>query len=296
MIKIPFAILSVSILLINSNLQWYVPQLPVEKTIQVNINPLVNYDFRNLRDTLYTMKDNIIEVNLLTQHAKLISRNGLIREFPISSGTKRIEEGINTREGLFTLHWKSKKIYSEQFDSTVILNWMGFNGGIGFHALLGTRYYKYLGKRNVSHGCVRMSREDAAEMYKLVDKGTPVHVHSGNSAITIAFGEEGTVYKYYDYRTLHKIISSRFDVIYSGNYFVSNLSKLLIDEENVWHGGLPIGDSENIPLKQFIKPDYLYVDYNTPDSEKLEYLSKGKDKENLTLNLFLDSKSQTSAH
>ena len=92
MIKIPFAILSVSILLINSNLQWYVPQLPVEKTILVNINPLVNYDFRNLRDTLYTMKDNIIEVNLLTQHAKLISRNGLIREFQFPAEQKELKK------------------------------------------------------------------------------------------------------------------------------------------------------------------------------------------------------------
>jgi len=110
MIKIPFAILSVSILLINSNLQWYVPQLPVEKTIQVNINPLVNYDFRNLRDTLYTMKDNIIEVNLLTQHAKLISRNGLIREFPISSGTKRTEENHKGKKGGQKRKEKRKKI------------------------------------------------------------------------------------------------------------------------------------------------------------------------------------------
>jgi len=289
MIKIPFAILSVSILLINSNLGWYVPQLPIEKTIQIKVNPLAKYDFRNLRDTLYTMEDNIIEVNLSTQHAKLISRNGLIKEFPISSGTNRIEEGINTREGLFTLHWKSKKIYSEQFDSTVILNWMGFNGGIGFHALLGKRYYRHLGKRNVSHGCVRMSREDAAEMYNIVEKGTPVLVHNGNSAITIAFGEEGTVYKYYDYRTLHKKISSRFDMIYSGNYFVSNLTKLLIDEQNVLNSGLPIGDSENLPAKQFLKPDYVYVDYNITDSEKLEYITSGKVRDNLTINSFLDS-------
>jgi len=289
MIKIPFAILSVSILLINSNLGWYVPQLPIEKTIQIKVNPLAKYDFRNLRDTLYTMEDNIIEVNLSTQHAKLISRNGLIKEFPISSGTNRIEEGINTREGLFTLHWKSKKIYSEQFDSTVILNWMGFNGGIGFHALLGKRYYRHLGKRNVSHGCVRMSREDAAEMYSIVEKGTPVLVHNGNSAITIAFGEEGTVYKYYDYRTLHKKISSRFDMIYSGNYFVNNLPKLLIDEQNVLHSGLPIGDSENLPAKQFLKPDYVYVDYNITDSEKLEYITSGKVRDNLTINSFLDS-------
>ena len=164
MIKIPLAILSVSILLINSSPVSYIPTLAEPEPIQIEINPLVNYDFRNLRDTLYTMEDNIIEVNLSTQHVKLISRNGSIKEFPVSSGTKRIEKGMDTREGLFVLHWKSKKLHSEQFDSTLMLNWMGFNGGIGFHALLGTRYYKYLGKRNVSHGCVRMSREGAKEI------------------------------------------------------------------------------------------------------------------------------------
>jgi hypothetical protein len=137
-----------------------------------------------------------------------------------------------------------------------------------------------------------MSREDAAEMYKLVDKGTPVLVHSSNSAITIAFGEEGTVYKYYDYKTLHKLMPARFDLIYNGNYFVTAQSKLLIDEENVWYSGLPIGNSEKIPARQFIKPEYLYVDYNTTDYEKLEYLSKGKEKENLTLNCYLDSSGQ----
>ncbi len=289
MIKIPFAILSVSILLINSSVVRYIPKQYEPEPIQVKINPLAKYDFRNLRDTLYTMEDNIIEVNLSTQQAKLISRNGLIKEFPISSGTKRIEEGINTREGLFTLHWKSKKLHSEQFDSTLMLNWMGFNGGIGFHALLGKRYYKYLGKKNVSHGCVRMSREDAKEMYGIVEKGTPVLVHNGNSAITVAFGEEGTVYKYYNYKTLHKLMPTRFELINSGNYFVSNLPKLLIDEENVWHSGLPIGDSENIPSKQFVKPVYLYVDYKTNDVERLDYISNGKDKNNLTLNYFLDS-------
>jgi len=289
MIKIPLAILSVSILLINSSPVSYIPKLTEPEPIQIEINPLVNYDFRNLRDTLYTMEDNIIEVNLSTKHVKLISRDGSIKEFPVSSGTKRIEKGMDTREGLFVLHWKSKKLHSEQFDSTLMLNWMGFNGGIGFHALLGTRYYKYLGKRNVSHGCVRMSRENAKEMYSIVKKGTPVLVHSGNSTITIAFGEEGTVYKYYNYRTLHKIMQERFDVIYNGNYFVSAQPKLLIDEENVWHSGLQIGDSENIPAKQFIKPSSLYFDYKTNDLEMLELISKGKEKRYLTLNYFLDS-------
>jgi hypothetical protein len=106
---------------------------------------------------------------------------------------------------------------------------MGFNGGIVFHALLDKRYYKYLSKKNVTHGCVRMSREDAEEMYRIVEKGTPVLVHNGNSVITIAFSQEGTVYKYYDYKTLRKIMSPRFKIIYNGNYVVSALPKLLVD-------------------------------------------------------------------
>lgn len=291
MIKIPFAVLSFSILFINSNLNNYNPVNPVQGNNRIEIHPLAKYDFRNLRDTIYTMKDSYVEVNLATQHAKLILRSGKVKEFPISSGTKWIKDGINTRKGLFTLHWKSKKIYSEQFDSTVILNWMGFNGGIGFHALLGKNYYKYLGKKNVSHGCVRMSREDAKEMYNLVEKGTPVLVHNGNSAITIAFGEEETVYKYYNYRTLHKTMQERFELIYNGNYFVSNLPKLLIDEENVWHSGLPIGDQENVPAKQFLKPNYLFVDqFQNSEAKNLDLVLNGVSRENLTFNSFLDSK------
>ncbi len=289
MIKIPFAVLSFSILFINSNLNNYNPVNPVKENNRIEIHPLANYDFRNLRDTIYTMKDSYAEVNLTTQHAKLVLRNGEVKEFPVSSGTKWVKDGINTREGLFTIHWKSKKLHSEQFDSTLMLNWMGFNGGIGFHALLGTRYYKYLGKKNVSHGCIRMSREDAKEMYNLVEKGTPVLVHSGNSAITIAFGEEEVVYKYYDFKTLSSVINERLSVIYNGDYFTTNLPKLLIDEENVSHSGLPIGNSENIPVKQFAKPNFLFIDQNITENAKLDYIIRGKNKINLSLNSFLDS-------
>ena len=110
--------------------------------VYYKIDPLIHYNFRNLRDTIYTMKDHFIEVNLLTQHAQLHSRDGSEFVFPISSGNKNIEEGIETREGLFVIKSQAKKLYSVQFDSTVMLNWMGFNAGIGFHALLGNRYYK----------------------------------------------------------------------------------------------------------------------------------------------------------
>jgi hypothetical protein len=236
------------------------------------------------------MKDHFIEVNLLTQHATLHSRDGSEFVFPISSGNKNIEEGIETREGLFIVKSKAKKLYSVQFDSTVMLYWMGFNAGIGFHALLGKRYYKYLGKKNVSHGCVRVSREDAESVYKQVEKGTPVLVHKGKSAVKIAFGRLGEVYKYFSYLKVYRLLPQRYQLIYNGDYLVSAKNKILIDEENVGHNGLPIGNSEMIPPKQKIKSSTLWVDASLSEEERLNEIFFGRESYPLSYNSFLDSK------
>jgi hypothetical protein len=154
--KITLSVFSICILLLNTaphihNFDNINPQKKI-----FNIDPLIKYDFRLLRDTVYTLKNHYVEVNLLTQYATLHSRNGSALKIPVSTGTDKIEDGVETREGLFVLQWKAKKLHSVQFDSTLMLYWMGFNGGIGFHALLGNSYYRYLGKKNVSHGCVRL--------------------------------------------------------------------------------------------------------------------------------------------
>lgn len=236
------------------------------------------------------MKEHFIEVNLLTQHATLYSRDGSKFEFPVSSGNKNIDEGIETREGLFVVKSKAKRLYSVQFDSTVMLYWMGFNAGVGFHALLGKSYYKYLGKKNVSHGCVRVSREDAEFVYKQIEKGTPVLVHKGNSVVKIAFGKLGEVYKYYTYSEIFRLLPRRFKLIYDGEYLISLNDKLLIDEENVSHNGLPIGNTDLIPTKQNLKPETLWVDNTLSETEKLNAIMKGTEKSSFTYNLFLDSK------
>jgi len=260
------------------------------KQIKYSINPLAGFDFKQLRDTVYTNKDNFIEVNLLTQHATLFSKDGSEFHFPISSGNKWIEEGMETNTGLFAIHWKAKKLYSAQFDSTVLLNWMGFNNGIGFHALLGKSYYKYLGKKNVSHGCVRLSREDAQIVYEKVEKGTPVLVHKGNNVITIAFTSEDESYNQYSYSETYWILKERYQKLYDGNYLISTNEKILVDESNIYSSGLPIGNSELIPTKQNLKPTYLWVDKSKSDEERLAEIFFGKEKSNLTLNPFLDSK------
>ena len=253
-------------------------------------NPLASYDFRQLRDTIYTNKENYIEVNLLTQQATLYSRDGSEFHFPISSGTKRVEKGMETSQGLFAIQWKTRKQYSVQFDSTVMLNWMGFNNGIGFHALLGKSYYKYLGKKNVSHGCVRLSREDANIIYQKVERGTPVLVHKGNTAVKIAFTKEGEDYKHYSYLEIYKLLKKRYQLIYDGDYLISSNEKILIDEKNIYSNGLPIGNAELIPAKQNLKPSTLWVDRNKPEEKRLAEIFSGRKKEPLTLNPILDSR------
>ena len=255
------------------------------------IDPLTAYDFRNLRDTVYTLKDHFVEVNLLTQYATLYSRDGSSRIIPVSTGTKKIEDGIETREGIFVLQWKAKKMHSVQFDSTLMINWMGFNSGIGFHALEGKSYYKYLGKKNVSHGCVRMTRKDAELLFTLLEKGTPVFVHKGNGAIKIAFTESNDNYKYFSSNELRKSLTERYSFLYSGEYLLNINQKLVIDERNINSFGLPIGDASLIPSRQALRSIYLWISPETPEYEKIKSLLHGDNPGMLTLNLTLDANS-----
>jgi hypothetical protein len=270
---------------LNKNISDFSP-----KEFKYSFHPLAGYDFKQLRDTVYTNKDHYIEVNLLTQHATLYSRDGSEFQFPISSGTKRVEKGMETNAGLFAIQWKAKKQYSVQFDSTVMLNWMGFNNGIGFHALLGKSYYKYLGKKNVSHGCVRLSREDAQIVYEKVEKGTPVLIHKGNSAVKIAFTSEGESYNQYSYKETYNLLKERYQKIYDGEYLISSNEKILVDENNIYSSGLPIGNSELIPARQNLKPSTLWVDRSKSEEERLAEIFSGKEKELLTFNPLLDSR------
>jgi len=224
----------------------------------------INYS--NLKDTLYTFGDYFIEVNLSNQMAYLHSRFDSTKSFGVSTGTKRIKDGVETEEGIFTIQFKVERWHSIQFDSTLMLNFMTFNWGIGFHALAENSYYKYLGVKKSSHGCVRISRTIARELYQKIKYGTPVIVHKGNPAITIAFAsEKDTDIQYLSNSELKQIVTNRLEELYKGNYFLSYKYKLLIDNENVNHFGLPVGDGNKINKRQILKPDYLFVDYAMPD-------------------------------
>jgi hypothetical protein len=165
-----------------------VPSIHAQTTTASAFGPDYEVSFGLLRDTLYVLDSTYLEVRLDQQKIYQHFRSGRVQAYICSTGDPRIEDGIATREGIFTVQWKSKKYMSQQFG--VYLNyWMPFDGGIGFHGLQGRSYYRYLGKRRSSHGCVRISNETGASLFSQVQKGTVVYVHSGAPARVLMFGD-----------------------------------------------------------------------------------------------------------
>lgn len=217
-------------------------------------------------DTLYTSGDYFVEIDLSKQIGYLYSRFDSTKTFKVSTGTKKIKDGVETNTGIFVIQHKAQKWYSTQFDSTLMLNWMGFNYGIGFHALLGKSYYKYLGNKTSSHGCVRVSREDAKELFNKLTYGTPIIVHKGQSAIKISFAKKNSEeYKYYDSKKLLKEVERRMNHLYEGSYFSFVKEKILIDHRNVTHQGISIGNFNNVPLRQKIWPVSYFIEIALPE-------------------------------
>ncbi len=227
-------------------------------------------DFSYLRDTVFTVKPYFIEIDLAKQEGYLHSRNGEVKVFGISSGTNKLKDGVNTNEGLYVIQAKLPRWYSRQFDSTLMLNWLGFNFGIGFHALATSGYYNYLGKKKSSHGCVRISRPIAKLLYSIIDTGTPVLVHSGSSAVSVGFADSSINYKQYSYHEVIRLMKTMYRQLYSGRHFLNKAPVIIIDKFNVEHPGLPIGDSRKILKRQIIKSAYLFVSSVIPNYKYAE--------------------------
>lgn len=207
-------------------------------TFVKNNDPIV-FLFLPFKDTFYYLGDQYIEINLGKQIAMLFSRNGEIDTVKISSGNKYLHKGIETPTGLFAVQNKAPIQISRQFENTEMLNWIGFNGNIGFHGLKKTGYYASLGKRPTSHGCVRMANEDGVRWYQLVKIGTPVLVYRNEPLITIKFASYSDV----DYNKdlviqkggyqINRILNSRIKNISRGRYYRDHFYKIILDEKLV---------------------------------------------------------------
>lgn len=232
----------------------------------INFEELKKISSTKIVDTLYTLSDYFVEIDLTKQLGYLHSRSDSIKTFKVSTGTRKIKDGVETNTGIFVIQHKAPKWYSTQFDSTLMLHWMGFNYGIGFHALAGKSYYKYLGKKTSSHGCIRVSKEDAKELFAKLTYGSPVLIHKGQTAVKIAFADKhSSDYKYYDRESLLKETGRRLTHLYKGSYLNFVNEKILIDHQNVTHQGLSIGEIKKVAVRQRIYPDSLFLELAVPE-------------------------------
>lgn len=269
MFKYPIYVLSFVTIFLSSQFEISYSDGKEKEIIRTGILPITDYS--SLKDTVYTLKSYFIEVDISKQIGYLHSRTEPVKEFGVSTGNPKLSRSIETNDGIFVIQSMMKRWHSRQFDSTLMLNWMGFNYGIGFHALAGNSYYKYLGEKKSSHGCVRISKEDAVEIYSKIELGTPVLVHNGNNAVTIGFADSSDNFLEYSFNELTPILTDRYEKIYDGKYFLNTFEKILIDRNNVYHPGLPIGNSENIPSKQLILPESFQFVYSHQDGVKVNF-------------------------
>lgn len=219
-----------------------------------------------IRDTIYVLSDTFVELNFGKQTATVISRDGDTVTFKISSGTSRVPKGLDTPEGIFTVQSMSPKAISKQFNDAELFHWVGFNGGIGFHGLKGTGYYGTLGVRPSSHGCVRISNENAAKLYKMVDYGTPIIAFYGEPARVFAFIDSSDI----DYDKdifLEKRgypqyfqLKDRLKYLYNGTALRNNKEKIILDGSTILNpGGYDVGRVEKIPEIQ--KYPYYFLKF-----------------------------------
>ena len=226
-------------------------------------DPILPLSLANLRleyfverqlDTLYVLDTCFLEVRLDSQAIYVHSRSYPGCTFLCSTGNIKIKKAIETTEGIFTVQSKSPLAYSRQFDSTKMYFWVGFNGNIGFHGLDGRSYYRFLGKRPSSHGCIRMAREDAEWMFRNIPLGTPVIVHRGTSARCLTMidsvPENGVLIQ--NEPSVRRAMDRQLRTWYRGRAHIDGYKRFYFSHSRVWWGGIALGDVDKLPHRQTV--------------------------------------------
>lgn len=213
-------------------------------------NLVPHLEFVRIRDTVHVLGNRFIEVNLATQRLTLHYRHGDSLRLPLSSGNPDVREGISTPTGIFSIQHKTPKAISRQFGNTIMLWWIGFNYNIGFHGLEVSGYYRHLGKKPSSHGCLRMAREDVERLYNEVRIGDPVMVYDSLPSRIFAFGDSATLSARESYQLRSRnlwsgtMMAKRLLYLYQGDLYVRQPFAVYIDGiTSLRPGGYQVGDA-----------------------------------------------------
>jgi len=118
-----------------------------------------------------------IEVNLSDQMLYTFEGTQLLGSYKVSTG----KWSMPTPEGEFSINSKNDRAYSQDYD-LYMPYWMSFIGSeYGIHELPewadGTKEGEAHLGTPVSHGCIRLGRGSALEVYSWAEIGIPVYVH-----------------------------------------------------------------------------------------------------------------------
>lgn len=220
---------------------------------------------QGLLDTVYTDKDNWLELKIKEQIVLVHWRNGKIDKYPVSTGNKFLDKGLESRPGLFAIFVKEEHHESSQFDNADMYHFMPFNQGIGFHSINGTGYYQHLGVRPSSHGCIRMKHEDVKKMFGDVELGTIVLAHNGKYARTIGFAPKDYDASAQQFTTdeYKKMLAENLYNILNGKYYVSDRKFFVVDPKMIPKQGVYIAYDREIPRKQEMPRPELVVTYSS---------------------------------
>lgn len=230
----------------------------------------------SLKDTVYTDKDNWLELRIDQQMLYQHWRDGRTEKYPVSSGNNKggDPEALESRPGLFAIFVKEEHHQSSQFNSANMYHFMPFNQGIGFHSIDGTGYYAHLGVRPSSHGCIRMKHNDAAKLFGETPLGTLVIASKGYSARTVAFVPKDFKNKReYDKDEYKRMMASNLYNILEGKYYLEEREKFVIDPKVIPVSGIYTSYDVQIPKHQIIPRSYVAI---YPDKDKVKVESAGE--------------------
>ncbi|CAN5564916.1 hypothetical protein BH10BAC5_BH10BAC5_19910 [soil metagenome] len=214
----------------------------------------------NILDTVYTDKDNWLELRIHEQYVYQHWRDGHTVKYPVSTGNKALDKGLESRPGLFAVFVKEEHHQSSQFDNADMYHFMPFNQGIGFHSINGTGYYGSLGVRPSSHGCIRMKHEDVQKMFGQTEMGTLVLAHNGSYARTVAFAPKNYNPKKeqnYSKEEYQKMLAENLFNVLNGKYYVTEKKFFVVDPSVIPKSGVYVSYDVKVPEKQQIPKESL---------------------------------------
>lgn len=127
--------------------------------------------------------DSYVEIDLTSQHLWVYVDGELVEDTDFVSGN--VSNGNGTPVGIYAITYKERNatLRGENYASKVSY-WMPFNGNVGMHdaswrSTFGNDIYLTGG----SHGCVNLPVKKAEVIYDYVERGEPVIVYGGLTAV-----------------------------------------------------------------------------------------------------------------